>query len=78
MRWQRDDAGRTRLEAKALCDSLATQARSDPIFGAGVQARDKAARTFESRRYVDNVLSLAEVETALVADADSLDRDTYC
>lgn len=75
-RWLRDTSGNARLETKSLCDSLARRARDDILFGQTVQAREKAARTFESRRYVDNVLSLAEVESNLVASAEMLDRDT--
>lgn len=75
-RWVRDISGSARLEVKSLCDGLARIARHDLLLGLTPQARDKAARTIESRRYVDNVLSLAEVELSLVGNAEQFDRDS--
>lgn len=74
-RWKVDENGAARLECKALCDATAAAAADDPMIGKTPELRQRAARQFESKKYVDAVLDLARVEPELVVNADDLDAD---
>lgn len=76
-RWARDELGAANLAAQRLCDEIAATARTDVLFGEKPERRERAALIFQSRRSVEAVLKLAQVQPAIAADVGALDANEW-